>query len=258
VNLNPYRTRAERGEVQLGTWITLTRTPGVLTLLQAAGLDFARVDMEHSPFSMETVADMAALARALDFPLVVRPPEGSREWITRLLDAGVWNLHVPQVDTPEQAAAVAACCRYAPLGSRGMYGFGPHTEYHTLPPAEHVAAANARVHVTAMLETRRAFERLDEIASVPGIDALTIGPTDLAQDLGVLGAPSQRQLLDQYRRRLAEAARKHGKAVAMLTDSVEGVREMIALGATIINYASDAAVLRAGYAAVVADLRQSA
>jgi 2-keto-3-deoxy-L-rhamnonate aldolase RhmA len=258
VNLNPYRTRAERGEVQLGTWITLTRTPGVLTLLQAAGLDFARVDMEHSPFSMETVADMAALARALDFPLVVRPPEGSREWITRLLDAGVWNLHVPQVDTPEQAAAVAACCRYAPLGSRGMYGFGPHTEYHTLPPAEHVAAANARVHVTAMLETRRAFERLDEIASVPGIDALTIGPTDLAQDLGVLGAPTQRQLLDQYRRRLVEAARKHGKAVAMLTDSVEGVREMIALGATIINYASDAAVLRAGYAAVVADLRQSA
>jgi 2-keto-3-deoxy-L-rhamnonate aldolase RhmA len=258
VNLNPYRTRAERGEVQLGTWITLTRTPGVLTRLQAAGLDFARVDMEHSPFSMETVADMAALARALDFPLVVRPPEGSREWITRLLDAGVWNLHVPQVDTPEQAAAVAACCRYAPLGSRGMYGFGPHTEYHTLPPAEHVAAANARVHVTAMLETRRAFERLDEIASVPGIDALTIGPTDLAQDLGVLGAPSQRQLLDQYRRRLAEAARKHGKAVAMLTDSIEGVREMIALGATIINYASDAAVLRAGYAAVVADLRQSA
>jgi len=258
VNLNAYRTRAERGELQLGTWITLTRTPGVLTLLQAAGLDFARVDMEHSPFSMETVADMAALARALDFPLVVRPPEGSREWITRLLDAGVWNLHVPQVDTPEQAAAVAACCRYAPLGSRGMYGFGPHTEYHTLPPAEHVAAANARVHVTAMLETRRAFERLDEIASVPGIDALTIGPTDLAQDLGVLGAPAQRQVLDQYRRRLAEAARKHGKAVAMLTDSIEGAREMIALGATIINYASDAAVLRAGYATVVAGVRKSA
>lgn len=258
MNLNAYRTRAERGEVQLGTWITLTRTPGVLTLLQAAGLDFARVDMEHSPFSMETVADMAALARALEFPLVVRPPEGSREWITRLLDAGVWNLHVPQVDTPEQAAVVAACCRYAPLGSRGMYGFGPHTEYHTLPPGEHVAAANARVHVTAMLETRRAFERLDEIASVPGIDALTIGPTDLAQDLGVLGAPAQRQVLDQYRRRLAEAARKHGKAVAMLTDSIEGAREMIALGATIINYASDAAVLRAGYAAVVAGLRKSA
>jgi 2-keto-3-deoxy-L-rhamnonate aldolase RhmA len=257
VDLNAYRTRAERGHVQLGTWITMIRTPAVLTLLKAAGLDFARVDMEHSPFSMETVADMATLARALEFPLVVRPPEGNREWITRLLDAGVWNLHIPQVDTPEQAAEVAACARYSPLGARGMYGFGPHTEYRTLPPGEHMAAANARVHVTAMLETRRAFERLDEIAVVPGIDALTIGPTDLAQDLGVLGGPTQKQVLDQYRRRLVEAARKHGKAVAMLTDSVEGIREMIALGATIINYASDAAVLRSSYAAVVADVAKS-
>jgi len=99
---NRMRVRAERGEIQIGTWITMIRTPGVLTLLQAAGLDFARIDMEHGAFSMETVADMAALARALNFPLVVRPPEGSREWITRLLDAGVPNLHVPQVDRPSR------------------------------------------------------------------------------------------------------------------------------------------------------------
>src|SRR5512134_2785877 len=59
---NAYRARAERGEVQIGTWVTMIRTPAVLTLLQAAGLDFARVDMEHSAFSMETVADMAVLA----------------------------------------------------------------------------------------------------------------------------------------------------------------------------------------------------
>lgn len=258
MNENAYRARAEKGQVQIGTWVTMIRTPAVLTLLQAAGLDFARVDMEHSPFSMETVADMAVLARALDFPMVVRPPEGNREWITRLLDAGVFNLHVPQVDTPEQAREVAACCRYAPLGERGMYGFGPHTMYRTLAPGEHMATANARVHVTIMLETKRAFERLDEIASVPGIDALTIGPTDLAQDLGVLGKPTQRQVLDEYRHRLVEAARKHGKAVAMLTDSVEGVRQMIALGATIINYSSDAAVLRSAYASVADEIRRSA
>jgi 2-keto-3-deoxy-L-rhamnonate aldolase RhmA len=257
MNGNAYRVRAERGEVQIGTWVTMIRTPAVLTLLKAAGLDFARIDMEHSPFSIETVADMAALARAMDFPMVVRPPEGNREWITRLLDAGVWNLHVPQVDTPEQAAEVAACCRYAPLGERGMYGFGPHTEFRSLPISEHTAAANTRVHVTIMLETKRAFARLDEIAAVPGIDALTIGPTDLAQDLGVLGTPAQRQVLDEHRRRLVTAARKNGKAVAMLTDSAEGVRQMIALGATIINYSSDAAVLRAGYASTVEEIRRA-
>src|SRR5437016_6043777 len=152
MNENAYRVRAERGEIQIGTWVTMIRTPAVLTLLKAAGLDFAPIDMEHSPFSIETVADMAALARAMDFPMVVRPPEGNREWITRLLDAGVWNLHVPQVDT---------------------------------------------------------------------------------------------------------AARKNGKAVAMLTDSAEGVKQMISLGATIINYSSDAAVLRAGYASAVEEIRRA-
>ena len=258
MNENNYRARAERGEVQIGTWVTMIRTPAVLTLLQAAGLDFVRVDMEHSAFSMETVADMATLARALDFPMVVRPPEGNREWVTRLLDAGVWNLHIPQVDTPEQAAAVAACSRYAPLGERGMYGFGPHTQYRTSPPGEHMSSANARVHVTAMLETKKAFERVDEIAAVPGIDALTIGPTDLAQDLGVLGTPAQKDALRDYRVRLAEAARKHGKAVSMAIDSVEGVREMIALGATIVNYSSDTAVLRSGYARAIEEIRRPA
>jgi 2-keto-3-deoxy-L-rhamnonate aldolase RhmA len=138
-----------------------------------------------------------------------------------------------------------------------MHGFGPHTEYVTRPLAEHTAHANSRVHVTIMLETKRAFTRLDEIAAVPGIDALTIGPTDLAQDLGVLGTPAQRQALDDHRRRLVAAARKHGKAVAMLTDTVEGARQMIDLGATIINYSSGASVLRSSYAAVVDEIRRA-
>src|SRR6185503_7942613 len=64
MNENRYRARAERGEIQIGTWVNMIRTPGVFTLLQAAGLDFVRVDMEHSSFNMETVADMAALARS--------------------------------------------------------------------------------------------------------------------------------------------------------------------------------------------------
>ena len=64
----------------------------------------------------------------------------------------------------------------------------------------------------------------------------------------MLGTPAQRGVIDEHRRRLVEAARRHGKGVAMLTDSLEGVREMIALGATLVNYSSDAAVLRAGSA----------
>src|SRR5437764_5942634 len=134
---NPLRAALARGEPQIGTWITIVRNPAVLTLLKSAGLDYARVDMEHSSFSMETVADMAVLSRALDFPLIVRPPEGNREWITRLLDVGVWGLHVPQVDTPEIAREVAQAARYAPDGMRGMAGLASGTDFDSdLSPAE--------------------------------------------------------------------------------------------------------------------------
>src|SRR5207302_1512785 len=164
---NPMRTALAAGQVQIGTWINLVRNPAVLTLLKSAGLDYARVDMEHSSPSIETVADMAVLARALDFPLVVRPPDGSREWITRLLDVGVWGLHVPQVDTPEIAQQVAQAARYAPIGMRGMAGLSPGTDFDAdLSPADRLVHLNEQVHVTIMLETAEAFRHLDDILSI--------------------------------------------------------------------------------------------
>src|SRR5580698_1416411 len=126
---NPLRAGIERGELQLGTWVNLVHNPAILTLLKAAGLDFARVDMEHSSPSIETIANMALVARALDFAIAVRPPKANREWITRLLDVGVWNLHCPQVETADQAAEIVAASRYAPLGLRGNAGFSPATEF---------------------------------------------------------------------------------------------------------------------------------
>ena len=97
---NPLKAGVERGELQIGTWVNTLRNPALLTMFQQAGLDFIRLDMEHSSPSIETVANFAAMGRALDFSVMVRPPKANREWITRLLDVGIYNLHCPQVDTP--------------------------------------------------------------------------------------------------------------------------------------------------------------
>ena len=72
---NPVRAAVNRGEVQYGTWVNFARNPAILPILKGAGLDFIRLDMEHSAPSMETVADMALLGRALDFPVVPKPTE---------------------------------------------------------------------------------------------------------------------------------------------------------------------------------------
>ena len=101
---NPLRAGVARGELQIGTWVNMMRNPASMTMFKQAGLDFVRIDMEHSSPSIETGSDFAAMGRALDFPVMVRPPEANREWITRLLDIGIYNIHCPQVDTPQHAA----------------------------------------------------------------------------------------------------------------------------------------------------------
>jgi 2-keto-3-deoxy-L-rhamnonate aldolase RhmA len=254
---NPLRAALATGRVQIGTWINLIRTPSILTLLKSVGMDYARLDMEHSSPSIETVADMATVARALEFPLLVRPPVGNREWITRLLDAGVWGLHIPQVDNPDIAREVVKAARYAPRGMRGMAGVGPHTEFETFKDlSSQLAFLNDQVHITVMLESQEAFRNLDEIVGTPGIDAVTLGPSDLAQELGVIGTPDQRRIIDEYRERMIDAARRHRKDVAMLVDSVEEATRWIQAGVKIIVYASDTNLLKNGFATVITQLRQ--
>jgi 2-keto-3-deoxy-L-rhamnonate aldolase RhmA len=256
MRINPMRAGVERGELQLGTWVNMARNPAILPLLKAAGLDFARVDMEHSSPSMETIADMALLARAIDFPIAVRPPKANREWITRLLDAGVWNLHCPQVENADHAREIVAAAYYAPKGLRGNGGLGPATDFETAGTvAERRAFANTQVHVTAMIETAAAFDHLDAIAAMDGIDALTLGPADLAQDLGVFGLPDQNRVLDEKRDLILAAARRHGKTCSMLVSSPEQARQWKELGALLLVYSTDVEMLHQGFSQAMARIR---
>lgn len=253
---NRLRAGIERGEPQFGTWLTLVRNPSILMLLKASGLDFARVDIEHTSMSIETIGEMAAMARALDFPIAVRPPVANREWITRLLDIGVWNLHCPQVVSAAHAAEIVAASRYAPRGLRGNGGLSAATEFETGGSVgERRAFANREVFVTVMLETAAAFDDLDAIAAMDGIDALTLGPADLAQDLGVFGTPEQGRVLDEKRNLVLQAARKHGKTCAMLASNAAEVRKWKDAGALLLACSSDVEMLHGGFTALIKQLK---
>lgn len=252
---NPIRQATANGEVQFGTWVNMVRNPAILPLLKASGMDFARIDMEHASPSIETVADMALLARALDFPIVVRPPEANREWMTRLLDAGVWNIHCPQVDTAEQAAEIVEASHYMPMGSRGMTGPSGGTDFESGGTVdERFSFANEQVFITVMFETAGAFDNLEEIAAMPGIDAMTLGPTDLAQDLGVYGTPEMGPVLDELRHRIIDAANRHGKTAAMMVNTVAEARKWKDAGVLLIGYTSEVNVLQDGYRQVLAEI----
>jgi 2-keto-3-deoxy-L-rhamnonate aldolase RhmA len=206
------------------------------------------VDMEHTGADMQEIAHLALLSRALNFPIAVRPPKANREWITRLLDAGVWNLHCPQVENAAHAAEIVAASRYAPQGLRGNAGHSPGTDFDLTGTAtERRAFANQQVFVTVMFETGAAFADLDAIAAMDGIDALTIGPADLSQDLGVFGTPDQARVMDEKRDLVLAAAKKHGKVCAMLCSSYAQAQQWKAAGALLLAYSSDSEVLHLGY-----------
>ena len=253
---NPLRAGVARGELQIGTWVNMMRNPASMTMFKQAGLDFVRIDMEHSSPSIETVADFAAMGRALDFPVMVRPPEANREWITRLLDIGIYNIHCPQVDTPQHAAEIVAASRYTPRGSRGMSGGSPGNDFDTsMPMMERLKFTNDQVFITVMFESAQAFEHLDEIAAMDGIDALTLGPQDLAQDLGVFGTPDQDRVLDEKRTQIVEAANKYDKTCAMLVDSAEQARQWRDAGVLLVVYSTEVSVLMDGYKSALAEIR---
>ncbi|MFW6174609.1 MAG: HpcH/HpaI aldolase family protein [Chloroflexota bacterium] len=254
---NPLKEKLARGETQIGSWVYMVRNPAILQLMKSAGLDFAQVDIEHSSPSMDDIGHMALLSRALDFPIVVRPPEGNREWITRLLDSGVWCLRVPQVDNPDIAREVVQASRYAPDGLRGMSGIGPHTDYETGPVGETQRFLNEQVHITVMFESQEAFDHIDEIVGMPGIDGVTLGPSDLAQELGVFGTPDQAGVIDEYRNRLLEAAERHGKDASFLVQSPEQARQWIGRGVKLICYSSEVDVLRRAYVTAVGEITTS-
>jgi 2-keto-3-deoxy-L-rhamnonate aldolase RhmA len=212
--------------------------------------------MEHTALSIDAIGEMAAMARALDFPIAVRPPAANREWITRLLDIGVWNLHCPQVESVAHAAEIVAASRYAPRGLRGNGGLSAATEFSTAGTvAERREFANREVFVTVMIETGAAFKDLDAIAAMDGIDALTLGPADLAQDLGVFGSPEQARVIDEKRNLILDAARRHGKTGAMLAGSAAEVKKWKDAGALLLAYSSDVEMLHGGFSAMMKQLK---
>ena len=175
------RETVAAGGTALGAWMFL-REPLVVEAAAQAGYDYVCIDMQHGLQSFEhTVTMLTAMARTPATP-IVRVPWDEPSTIGRALDAGAYGVIIPMVNTVEQAAAAAAACRYAPAGNRSM---GPVGVSARAPREGYFESANANVLCIPMIETRQAVENVDEILSVPGIDAVYIGPADLSITFGL-------------------------------------------------------------------------
>mgnify|MGYP003992190237 FL=1 len=137
-----------------------------------------------------------------------------------------------------------------------MGGATPGNDFDvSMPVLDRLKFTNDQVFITVLFESAQAFEHLDEIAAMDGIDSLSIGPQDLAQDLGVFGTPDQDRVLDEKRAEILAATKKHGKTCAMMATSAAQAHQLRADGVLIVNYSSDVNILIDGYKAALSELR---
>ncbi|WP_299812956.1 aldolase/citrate lyase family protein [uncultured Jannaschia sp.] len=178
----PLRARMQAGERLAGTFVK-TPSVAVVEVLILSGLDFLTLDAEHAPFDRGAMDACMAIARAYDFPVLVRVQDGSPARILDALDLGATGIVVPHVDSVGKARAVAAAARFGP-GGRGYAGSTRWAGYTTQRMPALLARSREETVVLAQIEEPAGVEAAEEIAAVAGIDALFIGPSDLSVAYG--------------------------------------------------------------------------
>ena len=172
----------------LGTFLIEVPTAATVTALSLAGFDFVVLDMEHSSIGFSCLETLISAGQAAGITTLVRPCGEDSGIIGKVLDMGAHGIMMPHVDSPERAREIVKQSRYKPLGSRG---FSPLTRFDSFE--EPLKALGDASYVVVQIEGKEALTRVKEIAAVPGIDAIFIGPYDLALSLGVApGSPEVR------------------------------------------------------------------
>lgn len=246
-----FRARLQQRDPLLGTMVTLP-LGSTAEILAEAGFDWFFVDGEHGP--LET-ADLLGILQAVGHrvPCVVRVPVRGEAPIKKVLDLGADGVIVPQVNTAAQAAEVVAHARYAPHGSRGVglaraHGYGYRFQ-------EYVDSANDRIAVIVQAEHADAVENIDEIVKVNGVDAVLLGPYDLAASLGKMGQvddPTVTQAID----RVTQACLDVDMPLGIFGVTAGAVRPYIERGYRLIVAGVDVLFLGNGARTMLGDLRE--
>jgi len=244
------------GKTVCGTMLRIVSNPAAAAIAGAAGLDFVMLDLEHGAYDLGAVAAFSLVTGGQGPGLLVRVPELSRAWVSRALDCGADGVMVPMLESVEQAERLVEWSKYPPIGGRGLSSRGAQTRYLAAGDAvQTMADANRRVLAIAQIETAAAVTNVVAIAAVEGIDALLIGPNDLAISLGKPGdldCPEEQEAIG----RVVDAAHTAGKVSGMHAKA-EMLNCWAPRGMRLLMCELDTGILASGMAAIAAALAEN-
>ena len=241
--MNAFRTLLDEGRPLIGLWQALAN-PYTAEICAGAGFDWLLFDGEHAPNTLQTL--LAQLQAISNYPVapVARVPVGETAIIKQYLDIGFETLLVPMVESAAQAERIVAATRFPPLGMRGVAsatsrasGFGVDKSY--------LASAHERIFTIVQIESLAGLDAIEDIASVPGVDALFIGPADLAGSLGHLGNPGHPNVQQAISMALSRI-RSVGKPAGLFAISPDDAQQRIAEGVDFLSVGTDIGLLANG------------
>ncbi len=241
--MNPLKVALAEVRAQIGLWQALAN-PYTAEICAGAGYDWLLFDGEHAPNTPQTL--LAQLQAVAPYPVepIARPPVGDPAIIKQYLDIGFRSLLIPMVESAEQARMLVSATRFPPRGIRGVAsatsrasGFGSNPRY--------LVDAHEDICLIVQIESRAGLGAIEEIAGTEGVDALFIGPGDLAAALGFLGNPDHPEVQTAIEDALLRI-RKAGKASGIFALSVDDAKGRIAAGASLVSIGTDIGVLMKG------------
>ena len=207
--------------------------------------DVIWLDLEHRAMDDQQVQSLIALCHYNNIDCMVRTPTLQRTRLYRYFEDGAAGLMVPFVDTADTARQVVAAVKFPPQGNRGIDGAGLDADYGIeawKPGSTYQSDANAETFIVAQIETPQALDNLEEIAAVPGIDVIFVGPADLGARLALDDSPDS-PTLDQAIARVADAAQRHQKAWGLPSGTPELVQKYRQMGAQFLVHGGDFALM---------------
>ncbi len=250
---NPVKAALQAGRPQVGTWLSLGNVFAT-RLMARVGFPWLTVDIEHSPIDWSEAALLfGAIADAGCVPLA-RVPCGDHDHIKRVLDAGAHGIVVPMIDTVEQARAAIAAAKYPPVGNRSVGG-GLHALNFDATAGDYFEQANDNILVVLQTESPRGVENAREIYSLPGVDAIFVGPNDLRfQMRDEVGTFPTAEKHEEMMQRVLEIGREVGTPVGLHVQTAEDVRQRIEEGWQFLAIGSELKMMLGGAQQIVSDL----
>ena len=207
--MNRTKQRWQRGEIAYGAWLSIASSLSAEALARA-DYDYVCIDLQHGLIDDATCAEMLVAISATEATPFVRVPANDFAAINRALDAGALGIVIPMIQGTDDVQHALDACRYPPLGSRS---YGPVRA--AVTHANYFARANDEVACVPMIETRQAAEQVEAIVSMPGVDAVYVGPNDLSLSLGQPpGADNDGAYAEAYQR-ISKACAAQGVAVGI-------------------------------------------